>query len=153
MSHDFAGPVAACKKHTISGAAIDALQSITLHRVIDNEKITLSAEDLWTHLNYQIIHLLDFIPVSNWGAQVSDPLFAVFIPLHDVLVRTKKLEAKIDFDLAGEGEPSNAGLPVTVGSVISNIVPSAIKKKISSKAIKKFSAKIGHSLDYQLNWA
>ena len=27
MSHDFAGPVAACKKHTISGAAIDAYRT------------------------------------------------------------------------------------------------------------------------------
>ena len=32
------------------------LASVELHRVIDNKRLVLSGDDLWTALNYQLVH-------------------------------------------------------------------------------------------------
>ena len=45
----------------------DAIACISFHRVIDNAPITLSGEDFWIALNYQLIHLIDFLPAANWS--------------------------------------------------------------------------------------
>ena len=130
---------------------LDELQNMTYHRVMDNATLTLSATDLWVQLNYQLIHLLDFLPATNWGLTQSQPLFQVFTTLHDFMKTTGKIDCAVDCDMSAV-EPGADGLPVTLGGLISNAVPSFVKKKISTKAIKKFSAKINHSLDYTLNW-
>lgn len=38
------------------------ITKIMLYRVIDNRKIYLSEHDLWVGLNYQLIHMMDFLP-------------------------------------------------------------------------------------------
>ena len=128
------------------------LKGITFHRVIDNKELTLTADQLWVQLNYQVVHLLDFLPASNWGALAGAPLFQVFIALHKLMVKTSTLVAKVDFDLSS-GEKSGTGLPITLGGLIGRIAPDEIKKKMAVKAIHKFSKAIGHSLDYKLQWA
>jgi len=130
---------------------LDSLVNITYHRVMDNAPLTLGAEDLWIQLNYQLIHLLDFLPASNWGVQQAQPLFQVFTTLFDFMKNAGKIQAKVDCNLTAV-DPGTDGLPVTLGGLIGNAVPSFVKKKIAVKAIKKFSAKIDHSLDFQLNW-
>jgi hypothetical protein len=127
------------------------LKSITFHRVIDNKPLTLSAKDLWVQLNYHIVHLLDFLPASNWGALADGPLFQVFLALHKLMVASGELVATVDFDLKS-GEQSAAGLPITLGGVIARALPAGVKKNMAIKAITKYSAQIGHSLDYELHW-
>ena len=60
---------------SLDDARLRSLKQISFHRVMDNERIVMTAEDLWIHLNFQLIHLLDFIPASNWAAQMEDLLF------------------------------------------------------------------------------
>jgi hypothetical protein len=43
----------------------DAIREIRFRRVIDDAPITMTGEDLWIALNYQLIHLVDFMPVAN----------------------------------------------------------------------------------------
>ena len=47
----------------------------------------MSAPDLWIQLNYQLIHLVDFLPVSNWSVHADDTAFIVFRDLYDLLTQ------------------------------------------------------------------
>ena len=49
-----------------NAADLSKLVGIQYHRVLDNAVIELDAESLWVQLNYQLIHLLDFLPSANW---------------------------------------------------------------------------------------
>ena len=48
---------------------LESLQSVSFHRVIDNEPMSLQAKDLWIQLNYQLVHFVDFLPAANWDAK------------------------------------------------------------------------------------
>jgi hypothetical protein len=50
------------------------------------------------------MHLLDFLPCCYWQSQLGDPLFGMFIEVHEFLKGTGKLEAKLDFSLSNPGE-------------------------------------------------
>ena len=49
---------------------LDSLESITCHRVIDNAVIVMDAEAFWVQMNYQVIHLLDFLPAASWKVRL-----------------------------------------------------------------------------------
>lgn len=65
-----------------------------VERVIDNQDITLSAQDFCAQLNHQLIHLVGFLPVANWALHQNDTAFIVFRDLCDLL------------DRAGQDKPS-----------------------------------------------
>lgn len=134
-------------------ARLSGLQRVTFHRVLDNKEVCLSAEDFWIQLNYQLVHLLDFLPVANWGAQLDDSLFHKFIDLHEFLTQAKKVQAKVDFDLANPGECTDDGLPMTLGGLINKAMPSSIKKRLARDEIVRFSRECGHSLNFKIEWA
>jgi hypothetical protein len=129
-----------------------ALQSIRMHRVIDNAPITMSGEDLWIALNYQLIHLVDFLPVANWAAHANDTSFIVFRDLHDLLVRAGRLEAKVDYTPAS-GPRSVTGERSDVGAWLVRQIPVGLSEAMAAKSIARFSKRIGHSLDFTLTWA
>jgi len=131
---------------------LDTLKSICFYRVIDNAEITMDAHNFWIHLNYQLIHLLDFLPVSNWFVMIEDPTFQAFISLYDFLQHANKLTTKLDFDLSS-GETSAAGLPVTLGSFLNSLVPSSMKRKLGTNLIRNYSKNIGHDLTYRIEWS
>eukprot|EP00928_Gymnodinium_smaydae_P088092 TRINITY_DN72237_c0_g1_i1.p1 TRINITY_DN72237_c0_g1~~TRINITY_DN72237_c0_g1_i1.p1 ORF type:complete len:337 (-),score=69.18 TRINITY_DN72237_c0_g1_i1:53-1063(-) len=136
-----------------SASRLGDLQGLACHRVIDNGKIYLPADVFWVQLNYQLIHLLDFLPVANWAQRLDDTFLAAFMPLHALLVRAGKLMAHIDFSLTDVGQPSRAAQPpLSLGAVIDRILPSPLKRRLGRKAIADFSAAIGHSLRYELEW-
>jgi len=112
------------------------LRGIKFHRVIDNAELDLTIEDFWVHLNYQMVHLLDFAPLIDWEKNVSQPIFQVCLDLYGFLTRAGQLRATVSLD------------PVRA----SGLVPK-LKRRMGSRAVQKFSQKIGHSLDYQLDWA
>jgi len=116
--------------------ALDNLEGIKFHRVIDNQELQLNAEEFWVQLNYQMIHLLDFAPTADWESGVGMTVFQVCLGLYDFLTRAGRLEAKVTLD------------PVSA----KGLVPT-IKRRMGIKAIARYSAKIGHSLDYELKWA
>lgn len=130
---------------------LDSLKSITMHRVIDNKEMSLTAKQLWVHLNYQICHQLDFLPVSNWMALKNNSFLSVFIELYNFLDATKKLEANLNFDWTS-GEKTNEGLPLTLGNLITQTMPTGLATALAINQLKANSKKIAHSLDYKLKW-
>ena len=130
---------------------LDNFSELHFHRVIDNEPITLSAEDFWIQLNYQLIHLTDFIPVSNWTAHKSDTSFTLFRKLFRFLKNNNKLMASIDYT------PPPV-LQLVKGEKLSPVswaltmLPPVIAEFLSAESIRRFSNTIGHNLSYELHF-
>ncbi len=130
---------------------LEDLESLTLRRVIDNAEITLSAEDFWIQLNYQLIHLVDFITVSNWAAHQNDTSFIVFRDLERFLRETGRIEATIGYNPAKPGTPV-VGEPRTLGAKLVDLLPTGLSEKMAAKSVQRFSERIGHSMEYTLHW-
>lgn len=131
---------------------ISKLKSITVHRVIDNAEITLSAEDLWEQLNFQLIHLLDFLPASNWANNWDDNFISAFVDLHKLLQTAGKQVAHVDVDLT-QAQAGPDGRPLSLAKVITSLVPGTIKRRMAIQQQAKLSEQIGHSVEYKLEWA
>merc|ERR1719387_3231119 len=111
---------------------LENLKSITFHRVIDNKEMSLTASQLWVHLNYQVCHQLDFLPASNWMALENNTFLSVFRDLYNFLKAANKLEAEVNFDWTS-GEKTNDGLPMSLGSLIIQNLPEGAAKKMAVK--------------------
>ena len=130
----------------------DAIASISFHRVIDNEPITMSGKDFWVALNYQLIHLVDFLPVANWSVHQNDTSFILFRDLYDLLERAGKREANVGYTPTSrprklEGEPQG------VGAWLTTLIPVGASERMAAKSVTRFSERIGHSLDCRIAWA
>jgi hypothetical protein len=146
----YAGPLRRELRENVHRA--DALSSISFHRVIDNAPITMSGEDFWTALNYQLIHLVDFLPVANWSAHQNDTSFILFRDLYDLLGKAGKREAIVGYTPTAsprkmEGEPQG------VGAWLTTLIPVSVSERMAAKSVMRFSERIGHSLDYRITWA
>lgn len=130
---------------------LGSLESIRLHRVIDNAPITLSAEDLFVQLNYQLIHFVDFLPVSNWPIHSNDTSFILFRDLYDLMERAGKRVAKIEYTPA-RGRGSLRSETPSLGGLLTTLIPDGLSEKMAARSVRTFSARIGHSMDYQLIW-
>ena len=131
---------------------IGALEGIRFHRVIDNEMMTMDADNLWIQLNYHLMHFMDFLPVANWQTHFSDPLLQIFIQLSDFLDTMGQRQAKVDFPKPLEAFQKPVQENLSVGSRLSNLVPVKLKMKLATKSIRQFSTDIGHSLHFELLW-
>ena len=134
-----------------NSARLSDLESISFYRVIDNKALKMSAEDLWVQLNYQLIHLVDFLPVANWVHHSADPLFQNAINLYAFLTENDKLMANVTLP-SPDGPNVSTGEPRTFGGWVSSVIPAGKKQSIAAKAIEKYSATIEHSLEYSLTW-
>ena len=130
----------------------DQIREIRCHRVIDNAPVTLSGEDLWIQLNYQLIHLLDFLPVANWGAHQNDTSFIVFRDLFDLMEAAGKREARIGYTPAAPVRRLTRE-SFALGGRLTTLIPVGISEKMASKSVNRFSERCGHSMDYQIDWA
>jgi len=130
---------------------LKSLESLTFHRVIDNKEMTIDAESLWIHLNYQLIHFLDFLPADNWENELSDGVFPTFIDTLKFLKDMGKLIANVDLDLTEKQSAVNHKSS-SLGGFILNIIPNSVRKNALRKSVHEFSAMIKHSLDFKLNW-
>jgi hypothetical protein len=129
-----------------------AMASITFHRVIDNAPITLSGDDLWIALNYQLIHLVDFLPAANWSSHQNDTSFILFRDLYDLLGLVGKREAVVGYTpSAGPRKPE--GEPQGIGEWLTTLIPVRVSERMAAKSVARFSERIGHSLDYRITWA
>ncbi len=129
----------------------DKIRSIELHRVIDNEKIELSGEELWIGLNYQLIHLVDFLPVANWSAHRNDTSFILFRALYDLLGQAGKRDARVDYTPA-HGPRTMTGERPSMGGWLISRIPVGVADNMARRSVATFSERIGHSLHYRLNW-
>ena len=130
---------------------LDSLEALHCHRVIDNEPIVLGAEDLWIQLNYQLMHFVDFMPSANWGLRRNDPLLLQFKELSTFLDRAGQRRAKVDVTFPSGKKTVVGEQPSLVGR-LSSALPTSLTRKLAQKTIREYSSKIGHSLDYRLEW-
>ncbi len=128
---------------------LDAIRGLRMHRVIDNAPIELSADDLWIQLNYQLIHLVDFLPVANWSAWQTESSFIVFRDLLDLLRVTGKLHANVAWD-GPRGPRFLLGERTTLAGWLSTRLPVGVAESMSVRSIRAYSAAIGHDLEYEL---
>jgi hypothetical protein len=129
---------------------LGSLRSISFHRVIDNAPITMSAEDFWIGLNYQLIHLIDFLPVANWGVHANDTSFIVFRDLYDLLGQAGERSAKLAYTPAvGRSIKDEVK---GFGGWLTTLIPVGVSEKMAASSVRKFSEQIGHSMDYELVW-
>ena len=76
------------------------LEEIAMHRVIDNKRISLTGDEFWINLNYQLCHLLDFLPMEKWYDHTNDhPFCFCFASVYRLLLAAGRLQAKLDLDL------------------------------------------------------
>ena len=129
----------------------DALKEIRFHRVIDNAPITMSGEDFWIALNYQLIHLVDFMPVANWATHLNDTSFIVLRDLFDILERAGKREALVKY-VPPSGSKPTIGEHFDVGGWLTTRIPVQLSEKMASVSMKKWSERIGHDLGYGITW-
>ncbi len=139
------------KELRASLSRLDSLESVRFHRVIDNAPIEMSAEDFWVQLNFQLIHLVDFLPVANWSVHQNDTAFILFRDLYDLLGRANKRMATIDYTPAEPGV-GLTGESQSLGAWLTTKIPVGLSEKMASKSVRRFSERIGHSMDYTLVW-
>jgi len=121
----------------------DTLDRLTLHRLIDNETISLSKEDIWVQMNYQLIHQLDFLPAIDWEQNIDDPQFQVFIHLFEYLKKHDKLWANVDMDVVDKVYGLFDLRPIKIG----------VKKMFMISAVKGYSDAVHHDLGFELAYA
>jgi hypothetical protein len=134
-------------------AKLASLRSIQLHRLLDNEAIELSAEQLWEALNYQLIHAVDFLPVAAWERTGNDFFFHVFVELHRLLSRAGRLQARVEWDDSWKRPDMPGARPSTWRHWLIDMIPGSLVTKLASKQVARYSADINHSLDYKLDFA
>lgn len=130
----------------------DSLDSITMHRVIDNASITLSGSAFWDALNYQLIHLVDFLPVANWTSHQNDTSFILFRELFDLLSRADKRVAGVEYSPA-TGPRRHVGESPSLGARLIDRIPVKVSDAMARRSVTTFSERIGHSLDYRIRWS
>lgn len=131
---------------------LDAIRKIRFQRVIDNAPITMSGEDLVVALNYQLIHLVDFMPAANWAMHQNDTSYIVLRDLFDLLRRANKLEARVRYS-PPSGDPRPVGEPLGLGGWLTTKIPVSLSEKMAESSVKTFSRRIGHDLSYSIRWS
>ena len=128
------------------------LKALHFFRVIDNEPLTIDADNLWVDLNYHLMHLVDFVPSANWSAHRSDPLLQMFERLSNLLDSAGQRQAQVTVVF-----PDAKGAPVdearTLFGRIIGLLPASVTLKLARKSIQEYSEKAGHDLGYELVWA
>ncbi len=131
---------------------LDRLEAMHFHRVIDNEPLTIDAENLWINLNYHLMHFVDFMPSANWSTHRADPLMQMFERLSGLLDRADQRQAQVEVAF-----PTAKTDPVdeerTAFGRVTGLLPASITLKLARKSIQEYSDKAGHDLNYRLDWA
>lgn len=139
------------------GSLLDTLEAmgttppghLRCHRVIDNQPIALNAENLIIALNFQLMHLMDFVPVANWHTHRNNPSFLLFVRLHTYLRSRDLLQAKVEFNpIIPARRPQGETRPYFQRWM--DHIPKRLIVKTRGRAIENFSGQIGHSLQFEL---
>lgn len=132
---------------------IDKLEALHLHRVIDNEPLTIDAENLWINLNFHLMHFVDFMPAANWASHCSDPLLQMFERLSDLLDRAGQRQATVNVAFPSGKGGKLVGEERTLFGRLAGVLPASITLKLAKKSILEYSEKAGHDLSYRIDWA
>lgn len=130
---------------------LDRLDALHLHRVIDNEPLTIDAENLWINLNFHLMHFVDFMPPANWATHRADPLLQMFQRLSALLDRAGQRHAEVEVTFPTESAPPVDEARTIMGR-ISGLLPPSLTMKLAKKSIRAYSAEAGHDLGYSIAW-
>ena len=119
--------------------------------MIDNEPLTIDADNLWINLNYHLMHFVDFMPSANWSTHRTDPLLQMFGRLSSLLDRADQRQAQVEVVLP-DARIAPVGETRTLFGRITGLLPPAVMLKLARKSIQKYSEKAGHDLAYKLDW-
>merc|ERR1712187_975350 len=126
----------------VDDKSIQSVDHIEYHRVIDNAAMSMPMSDFWIQLNYQLIHILDFVPTCHWGNNPQDNvLFHVAMPLLRLLREAGQLVATVDLDMSS-CSPEADGQVMSLVAVLSVVIPNFAKLRIQQKQFRRFSQKI-----------
>jgi hypothetical protein len=128
------------------------LKALRFYRVIDNEPLTIDADNLWIHLNYHLMHFVDFMPCANWSTHRSDPLLQMFERLSTLLDRAGQRQAQVEVTFP-DTKTAPVGEDRSLFGRISDGIPPSVKLTLAQKSIRKYSELAGHDLSFQLEWA
>ena len=126
------------------------LRALRCHRLLDNAPVELSAAQLLENLNYQLIHLLDFLPPAAWKRTSNDIFFQTFVALHTALHAADELRCVVGWDEKWMLADVTGARPPTFRHWLIDILPQTLVTRLASQQVKAYSAAIGHSLDYEL---
>lgn len=130
---------------------LSELEALHLHRVIDNEPLTIDAENMWVNLNYHLMHFVDFMPAANWSMHRADPLLQMFERLSNLLNRAGRRHATVDVSFPTE-KVDSLGETRTLFGRATGLLPASVSLKLAKKSIVDYSAACGHDLSYRLSW-
>jgi hypothetical protein len=128
------------------------LEALHCFRVIDNEPLTIDADNFWINLNYHLMHFVDFMPPANWSAHRADPLMQMFETLSSLLDRAGQRQARVEVTFP-PSRTSPVGETRTLFGRVSGLLPAAVTLKLARKSIQDYSDQAGHDLGYRLDWA
>lgn len=131
---------------------LDHLEALHLNRVIDNEPLTIDAENMWINLNFHLMHFVDFMPAANWPTHSSDPLLQMFERLSLLLDRAGKRQAHVAVTFP-DGKPASVGETRTLFGRVTGLLPASVTLKLARKSIMEYSEKASHDLAYRLDWS
>jgi hypothetical protein len=136
----------------MDAAQLNNIRSIKMHRVIDNAPLKLDAAQLFEALHCQLIHSIDFLPAAAWQRTSNEFMFHIFTTLHELVSKAGKLEANVSWDNAWMKRDQNGARPDTWKHWLVDVIPSGVVRKMAAKQVKQYSADIGHSLEYTLEF-
>lgn len=125
-------------------------------------EVTLVKDEFWIHLNYQLIHQLDFLPIQNYQQWVlTDNFTRLFFRLHQYLRQEKKLYANINLHRLTKIPGMTAKdqeLPTWEHLYYNNTTPEervTIDKghEAFGALMKTYSKAINHDMTYELHWS
>eukprot|EP01063_Lacrimia_lanifica_P009432 TRINITY_DN16432_c0_g1_i1.p1 TRINITY_DN16432_c0_g1~~TRINITY_DN16432_c0_g1_i1.p1 ORF type:complete len:347 (+),score=99.61 TRINITY_DN16432_c0_g1_i1:57-1097(+) len=135
-----------------------AIKDIKVYRVIDNAPFTLTADQMWTQLNYQLLHELDFLPTSSWDNAHWDPFVGEFNEIRALLASAGQLRTAVlpsatsNFTSYPPGQP-----PQTAFSIAAKLAPAAVQAAVAheqaASQVEHYSKLIGHNMTYEITYA
>ena len=129
---------------------LQTLSALKCKRVLDNQPIELTASQLWEQLNFHLIHAIDFLPAAAWRRTSNEYFFEIFWKLHALLTRLNELKAKVEWEDEWMQPDTEGARPSTWRHWLVDLVPNRAILKLASKQIAKYSAEVGHDLEYEL---
>ncbi len=128
------------------------LKSLRFYRVLDNEPLQIDAINFWIHLNYHLIHFIDFVPTANWSMHRAEIFLQMFERLSNVLNRAGQRQARVAFSFPTANTAAVGEKPTLFGRISRLLMTPSINLALTRKTIRRYSEQCGHDLSYQLEW-
>ena len=120
--------------------------------MIDNEPLTIDADNLWINLNYHLMHFVDFMPAANWSTHQADPLLQMFERLSSLLDRAGQRQAQVEVVVPRRQRPPRLAKPAHCSAGSPACYPQRSRSSLPANPSRNTLTKAGHDLAYQLDW-